>query len=290
MARVDSPTSSPPRPPPDPLVAQAIRTAVAQTGGEIVAMGVLSQRAGLERVTVRVDLAGGERWKARHFESETAARDVFRAGVGLPRAFDRGAIRHGAVLLERWVPGRELPADCTEPQMKAAGEVLGSLHALPPEPASPPVATTPYRERAERRLGQLVGDELLGAGPHAALRAQLRDDATPDTVPAVRLHGDFRGENLVVDPSGALQVIDNEWLSIGPAGRDLGYTLVRWPLSAAQRAVFLGGYRAVCPEDPGPLGFWSVVAAVERTHWPHVIAGGPEWMVGPLLQLASKAR
>ena len=63
---------------------------------------------------------------------------------------------------------------------------------------------------------------------------------------------------MIVDRAGALRVIDNEWLSLQPAGLDLARTVSRWPMSEAGWRRFLGAYRVHAPADPGPAAFWEV--------------------------------
>ena len=67
---------------------------------------------------------------------------------------------------------------------------------------------------------------------------------------------------MVIDAGGRLHVVDNEWLTVAPAGLDLGHTFSRWPMSADAWGRFLHAYRSASPGDPGPLAFWKIVAAL----------------------------
>ena len=57
-------------------------------------------------------------------------------------------------------------------------------------------------------------------------------------------------------------VVDNELLSIGPAGFDLGRTFDRWPMSDAAWARFCRGYGSSAPAQPEAVGFWKIYAAL----------------------------
>jgi thiamine kinase-like enzyme len=64
---------------------------------------------------------------------------------------------------------------------------------------------------------------------------------------------------MVVDGTGALRMIDNEWFVVGPAGFDLGRTLNRWWMADDERAAFLAAYEETSglPED---ADLWALVA------------------------------
>ncbi len=55
-------------------------------------------------------------------------------------------------------------------------------------------------------------------------------------------------------------MIDNEWLSLGPVGYDLGRARARWPVSEPLWRTFVSTYRTIFPIDEDTLTFWSVVA------------------------------
>ena len=67
---------------------------------------------------------------------------------------------------------------------------------------------------------------------------------------------------MVVDGLGALWVIDNEWFVLGPAGFDLGRTLNRWWMTAAEREAFLDAYAA--DGVPDAADHWGLVADLFR--------------------------
>jgi thiamine kinase-like enzyme len=56
------------------------------------------------------------------------------------------------------------------------------------------------------------------------------------------VHGDVCPENLVVDASGRLRVIDTDSLAVRAKEYDLARTWYRWPMTREERGTFEDGY------------------------------------------------
>lgn len=213
------------------------------------------------RYTFLAESEGGSRVKARHLATTEAARELERLRRGLEPAFAPVLGRHGPVLLERWVEGRQLDADDADARAEEAGALLGRLHVRPLEIAAPPQQSTAgYLATAEADLGQLRKAERL-SGDEADLLLSALGRLDPGAFRSVLVHRDFCAENLLIDSADRLAVIDNEWFEVGAAGFDLGRTFHRWPMSEATWKRFLAGYGST-GADPEPLDFWMIASTL----------------------------
>jgi aminoglycoside phosphotransferase (APT) family kinase protein len=231
------------------------------------------------RCAYRVELEDGRTIKARRLESAEAASRLFELRVGLEEAFAPVTAQHGRVLLEAWIEGVPLTELDSEARAEEAGALLGRLHSIEVAATPPTVSTLKWRERTRAEL------QILGEGGKLGLREVARLDAEldrwdPETARLACVHRDFCAENMLIDARGRLRVIDNEWLTIDPAGLDLGRTFTRWPMSEGAWGRFLRAYRSTARVDPGPLPFWKIVSAL----WSARIRlnQAPERLAGPL--------
>lgn len=214
------------------------------------------------RLAYRAQAQDGRVVKARHLTSREEAARLCALRAGLEPAFAPILARYGAVLVEEWVDGRQLPTDeGAEARAEEAGALLGALHVTPlPADAPSRLPTASWRERAAADLGTLGAAGCLTRHQVARLGGELvRHD--PGSARAALIHRDFCAENMVVDGDGRLRIIDNEWLMIGPGEFDLERTQHRWPMSEDAWARFRHGHSSVAPE-PEALGFWTVVATL----------------------------
>jgi thiamine kinase-like enzyme len=224
----------------------------------------LRERKGI-RFAYRVDADDGRSVKLRHFGNPEDARAHYELRAGLEAAFAPALANHGSVIFEEWIEG-EPP---TEPEVEAraeeAGALLGRLHARSLGPTIPAaVSTQKWIDRADSDLEILADSEALGADSAARLRAELgRRD--PRSARTALIHLDFCVENMLIDARGELRIIDNELLSINPAGLDVGRTFHRWPMARATWRRFLHGYRSAAPSEPEAIGFWKISAALTGT-------------------------
>ena len=220
-----------------------------------------------QRAVYRVELVSGETIKARRVEDETTARALCDLRRDLPPAFAPVRACHGRVLLERWIEGEDLRGRAPSAALlDAAGEVLAALHAMTTA-ANRPVratgSTQTWRAYGERQLGKFAERGMLDAAAGERIGAALaRFD--PGTAVLGLVHSDFCGENMVLDATGALHVIDNERVSVDALGYDLARTRTRWELNAADWERFAAAYAA----HGGPQeafaapDFWRLVASI----------------------------
>lgn len=221
----------------------------------------LSDRKG-SRLSYRVNAQDGRIVKVRQLDSTERAASLLELRAGLEAAFAPALAHHGCVLLEEWIDGTPLNESDAEGRAEEAGALLGRLHARALEVDMPAtLSTSERRTHAISNLEILCNAALLTPSEAAALRAEIaRRD--PGTTGTVLMHMDFCAENMLIDARGDLRVIDNELLSIGPAGLDLGRTFDRWPMSEAAWASFCRGYRSSAPAKPEAVGFWKIYAAL----------------------------
>lgn len=223
----------------------------------------LRERKGT-RLAWRVDTRDGGRIKARDLGSEHEARRVFDIRARLDTAFAPALGRHGSVLIEQWIDGEPLAGRESGRRFHEAGALLGRLHGTPLQPDAPSTcATRGWLRIASSAIAFLADRGRLTRGEAAALQEALvtRD---PGTDRNTIVHTDLCAENIIIDGSGALRVIDNENVAVGPAGFDLGCTFHRWPMSGADRDRFQDGYRSAAGRDPfgdpRANAFWRIVA------------------------------
>jgi thiamine kinase-like enzyme len=213
----------------------------------------------------RIALVSGATIKARRLEDEATARALCDLRRELPPAFVPVLARHGRVLLEPWIDGEELHGRSpSEEELAAAGALLAALHTLTTAAGQPVRATATtalWRERSDRALADTVRRGALDARVQERLGAALAR-LDPGTTIVGLVHTDFCGENMVVDASGALHVVDNERVSVDALGYDLGRTWARWGLTDPEWALFAAAYaaRGAPPEALAALAFWRLVA------------------------------
>ncbi len=220
------------------------------------------------RAVYRIDLEAGRSIKARRLNDEATARRLFEIRAELPAAFAPAFCRHGRVLLEDWIEGEELDDACpSDAQVAEAGALLAQLHArtaLCGEALHAWRSTREWREQTELGLESLAASAALD--PQAARgigSALARLDPQRTLVGLV--HSDFCGENMLIDGSGRLRVIDNERLRIDALGFDVARSWYRWALPAPAWEIFQSAYAAAMPfsEPLANLGFWSLVVVVK---------------------------
>jgi hypothetical protein len=226
--------------------------------------------AGSGRCTYRIDHAGGT-VKARRLEDEVTARQLAAFRSELPEAFAPVILQHGRVLIEAWIDGDPLPDVPAPHYLATAGALLGELHArsklgpgLLPEAYSP----ADHRVFVQEILRRLVATGALGEEEAARLERAL--EQSYPVQPAYGLtHLDFCGENMVIDRTGRLCVVDNDRMRLDAFGYDLARTWHRWALAAPEWDCFCRAYGSQMP-FPNPLDslhFWKIVAAARTAEF-----------------------
>jgi Ser/Thr protein kinase RdoA (MazF antagonist) len=166
---------------------------------------------------------------------------------------------HGWLRLYRWIDG--VPVDPADAGVAArAGDLLGRLHAcaVPPhDEADPWYDTVPdpatWAQLADSALARHAPWAASLAG-RAGLLRELSAVVTPQADdPLITCHRDLHPDNVLVDGSGELVLLD--WDDAGPAspGRELARLLADWHVHDGQ------------PD----------AAAVRRTLAAYQAAGGP---------------
>jgi hypothetical protein len=220
-------------------------------------VSTLKERKG-RRWAYRVDTDDGRIVKARLFESAEAARAVFELCARLEEAFAPALARYDAVLIEEWVRGDPLLELDWESHVEEAGALLARLHGLETAPA---LSTSRWREDAGATLDQLGATRKLSGREVETLRAEI-ERRDPGEAPGVIVHLDFCADNMLIDTDGRLRIVDNELLSIAPAGLDLARTFELWPMPASTWRCFRRAYDAIGAAEPGAAGFWRIVTTL----------------------------
>ncbi len=223
---------------------------------------------GSPRFAFRARLADGRVVKVRRVKRPGKAARGWRYVQGLrDPPFPRVLVRIGEILIEEWVDGTPLGhATPAATDLAAAARLLARLHRVPLD------VRAPARRRATMDLARATLVRL------AALRERrlLGDEATDRLADAARrhvpadarigvTHNDLCGENLVVDATGALRVIDNETVDVGFVDYDLARTWYRWRLDAAAWTSFIAAYVTAGGAEPAArnLPFWRIAAVAK---------------------------
>ena len=101
----------------------------------------------------------------------------------------------------------------------------------------------------------VLGDDDVARLEHILQRC----DPLQDTHGLVHL--DFCGENMIIDLTERLRIVDNERISLHSLCLDLARTWYRWALSELEWDIFHTAYRSRMPHlnSPDSLRFWKIV-------------------------------
>jgi homoserine kinase type II len=121
-----------------------------------------------------------------------------------------------------------IPGEVVEPlpegHLPAAGELLAKLHNCPPTGLDLPVATRRLNA-AQRAVVKDFPDRAFADWITRQLDTITRREATHQRTP-VPAHGDLFADNIIVQPTGDLSVIDWETVSLDDPLLDVGMAAV----------------------------------------------------------------
>lgn len=256
-------------------------------------VAMLSRPSRAARGTFRLTFADGSVVKGRRCEHRRQAERIQELAAYLdPRHFPRIHRRHGCALLEEWVEGRPLAATTDDGVFERSGAILASLHSVG-LPRDRRLSARSYIEASGPRviqgLARLVRLNAVSKEDGAAARELAMSSIPRDLVPAL-VHGDFCGDNMVVDANGRVHPIDNESVIVHVPEYDLARTWYRWPMSERQRAAYETGYgdSPAVARFRTHFDFWAILVLVESALFRlRVAIGAPEI---PLQRLRSLLR
>ncbi|MBX3025823.1 aminoglycoside phosphotransferase family protein [bacterium] len=239
---------------------------VEAVGRPLVAAIPLSRRGPARVATAfRLRFADGRTLKGvRTLEAATAARVaalIDDLGALAPRLIAHG----GEALLTEWVEGQPLAAaGWPAALLRRCGAAQARVHARARSDADPAQAAGRCAAALRSDLDALVAGGSLAEHEGSGLLRLARRHAPARGTTTVAL-GDYCADNIVCRPDGELRLVDLETVAVAPSEYDLGRTWYRWPMTPAQRAAYLDGYRAHCDPDPflAHLPFWHMVALVQ---------------------------
>lgn len=257
---------------------------------EVVRLTHLAMDA-FDRGCYRLRLADGRRFKYRRMPSAQRARKVERLVERLDCSrIPRILARRGSGLLIEFIDGRPLRrTDHHANLLDWCGRLQGRMHSIETdglEDLAPSDAGGTATE-LEAMVAQLVerdaiqrpeGEDLLALGVR-----DLRPGVAADRLGVI--HRDYCAENLMLAPSGAIHLVDNETIDLGPLDYDLARTWYRWPMTPWEREAFWHGYGRY----RGPEGFvssfpyWAVRVMVESALYR--LEGGTRKALVPLRRL-----
>lgn len=224
---------------------------------------------GIDRATYRVDLESGEIVKARRLENECTARRLVERRRGLPDGFVPVLAHHKRVVLEQWVRGRIVGNTPASGVVSGAAKLLATLHCVTVfvDEEGSDEDTALWLVKADGWLRALTAAGALDATEANRLRENLKR-FDPGRSASGLGHFDFCGENMVLDTSARLRVIDNERVSIGPYGFDLARTWYRWALTPDDWQQFEKSYFAMVAREPATADqeFWRVVVLIQSAY------------------------
>jgi hypothetical protein len=217
----------------------------------------------------RLRFADGRVLKGRRLRSaEQAARVQFVSDALREHRVAVVVTRVGCALLSEWIEGTPLAAASLTPRLlRQCGAWQARVHnrALPAHhPFGPRDASV--ASKLERRLAELIERDALSSDEAVAIRALAQRHRPADCAVGFML-GDVCADNLVLRAGGDACLVDEETLSIGACEYDLARTWYRWPMTAAERDLFLAGYAEERALEPfvAHFPYWAITVLIAAT-------------------------
>jgi aminoglycoside phosphotransferase (APT) family kinase protein len=146
------------------------------------------------------------------------------------------------------VHGTDLSTEPFEhPGYEHLGRELATLHAADLSSSGHPWLRQPHGPDAEHLLERVIGAGLLHTAATAwieSLCERLDRSIASEVAPTVFIHGDVKPDNVMIEPTGRVQLID--WGDAGFA--DPAYDFQSLPMHSIETA--LRGYRSIRNDDP----------------------------------------
>jgi aminoglycoside phosphotransferase len=230
----------------------------------------------------RLQFEGGRVLKGRRLQTLTEAlrTEYILQCIDHP-AFPKVLARHDCAILTEWIDGTALDRKPLTAQLaRECGALQGLLHGVPLPRDNPyePLRARRSEPALRDRCEQLTRAGLLETDDAQAL-LDLALQHAPMSCAEGFTHGDFCGENIVLQPAGTLCVIDCDALAVDALDYDLGRTWYRWPMAAALRDAYLSGYESMrsVHDFVTHFAYWAIAAtlagaAFRLRHRPDAIA------------------
>lgn len=188
---------------------------------------------------------------------EIAVLGQMPPGLGVPRLIGSLDDGHWVVLLVQDVPGRHPLTPWVDAEVRATLAALTDLQRHPAPTAWPALEGELHGEfGAWARVAQMLPPDL---DPWLATRLGALDDLSLQTLPALAgdgvCHVDTRADNLLVEPAGAVRVVDWPWAARGAPWFDAASLLVNLELfGGVEPTAYLPQVRALGATDEQILG------------------------------------
>jgi len=223
----------------------------------------------------RATTADGSQFKVRIGRRTDAAARAARLGEELADARVHPPLgRVGRVTVERWIDGLPLSSiRLRAPHIDDAADLLVAIHRFGDTDGGslPRRGTGSVRARFERQLVELAAAGRV-SGADASTLADIVRRGLPASATWGLMHGDFCGENLVLDTEGSVVSIDHELLGRGFLEYDLARSWYRWPMPPWAHQRFERRYRSALDQSPPSRQTWrawQTVATVKGVHLRH---------------------
>jgi hypothetical protein len=220
-----------------------------------------------KRGSFLLEFADGTKLKGRRLKSAEHARKVECLQGESGPGYAKILARRGDAQLQEWVNGVPLAsiASISTSTMTRCGQMLGTLHRADFRHLvdAPLPRVMDLWDKLESNADILCqGRQLDAALARGAL--DLADAHRPKTMTVGIIHKDFSAENIVLDTVDAPICVDNANLALGPCDFDLARTWYLWPMTRADRACFVQGYKEHRSLDTFQehFSFWAVCALI----------------------------
>jgi hypothetical protein len=242
---------------------------LARLGAEAVAAEAITtlHLQGSQCFAYRVTLADGRRVKLRRPSRPERAARAWQLLESIADArFAMVILREGDLVVEEWVDGTPVGESPRPEHVASAAAFLAALHRVRIDgiDTGQVMSTTAMRDATCSRLEGLRQYALLAGDKETRLSTAVRSLA-PTTAATGITHNDLCGENLVVDVSGKLRIVDYDDVAPGFVDLDLARTWYRWELEPTSWEHFLAQYVAEGGTRPAASAFefWKIAAVTK---------------------------